>query len=195
MPIISKTIPEANLAELKDYASRFLNLELAGNETEAKLIAKIKTVQQHENIFVESDDAPPTVQEEAIANPEQNTAAPVPTAPELRASGSLGKDDPKCVINIGMDNREGSSNADVGVAVNGVAWQIKRGVDATVPWRVVEALEAAEEHVIRHVTLPDGDVDVVETYVKRFNLGFPGGKPSKEEIDAWHERTDNIALA
>lgn len=189
MSIINKTIDEATDAQIRDYATRFLNLDLSGNETPSQILAKVKKVQTHDNIFVESDDDAI----EAVQDAAPEIDAPVVSAPSARSSGSLGREDPRVTINIQSDMRsaDGSKNDDVQVAVNGVAWLIKRGVDVDVPLRVVEALNAAKELVIRH----DDEGEVMETIMPRFNISYPNGAPSRQEIAEWHAKTDHLELA
>ena len=45
--------------------------------------------------------------------------------------------------------------------------------------------------VIRH----DEEGEVMETVMPRFNIGFPNGGPTRDEIAEWHAKTDHLELA
>lgn len=106
-----------------------------------------------------------------------------------KMAGSLGRGDPRAVIRIPVvDTEDGAGARDVVVGVNGRAWQLKRGPDLPVPWRVVEALKNAKMHVVRHSFEEgrEGDVDI--RIADRFAVQMLSG-PSQAEIDEWVERT------
>lgn len=185
MTIRSIPTDQATPEQRVDYVRNFLNLPLAGAETEAEISAMIDRAQPgHPFMFVNEVDTP-----EEIAAAE--TAA-VPLKPEEatgRQAGSLGKGDPRAVIFIpAIDTEDGSGNNDVLVGVNGRGWQLKRGVDLPVPWRVVVALQNAVADIVRHRSDEGHEGEVLVTKAARFNFQFVE-QPSKAEIDAWLERT------
>jgi hypothetical protein len=179
---------EATEAQKRTYASQFLNLDLSSAVTEADVDAAIGRAQPNVTmIFVL--DAP-------IAEDEQAEAAALAASPEDKPSGpgmvgSLGRGDPRAVINIPVvDTKDSSGRADVVVGVNGRAWQMQRGVDISIPWRVVEALQNARGERVEHEQnkLNPAEVDEIVTPFQRHAFSFIE-KPSKDEIDAWFERT------
>lgn len=178
--VTQKPIAEAQPHELRSYATNFLNLEMTGSESDADVLALIQRASPGiEQIFIMQM---PTGDEPAAGTFDVAAETPVE-----RMSGSTGRGDPRVTINIPFTGEDNIGRADVGVGVNGVVWQIRRGVDVEVPWRVVEALGLTEQDIIRHDMERD---EVLVTKAMRFPINFPRGMPSPEAIRAWRERTD-----
>ncbi|WP_375188407.1 hypothetical protein [Sphingobium yanoikuyae] len=188
MDIKNKPIAEAQPHELRAYATNFLNLETTGSETDAEVLALIQRAQPGISmIFVlnapSADDEPITGSYDVIADEPAATQEA-----HDRIAGSLGRGDPRVEIFIPMSGEDNIGRADVGVGVNGVIWQLKRGQNIEVPWRVVEALGLTEQDIIRH----DMDKDeVIVTKAMRFPIQFPKGMPNPDIIKEWRARTDS----
>jgi hypothetical protein len=171
-----KAIDEASAEERRAYATTFLNLDLVGTESDDDILAKIRAAQPGlATIFVQIEPEP--VPETELL-PEEQAG---------RMAGSLGRGDPRAVIfipNVETDDNTGS--ADIYVGVNGKGWQLKRGVDLPVPWRVVEALGLTLQDIIRH----DDEGNVIKTAAMRFPVQVMK-RPTDEQIAEWHKRTDD----
>jgi hypothetical protein len=185
MAIRNISITEATPAQLSEYVRTFLNLEVSGHETPEELNAKIDAAQPGATmIFVNEPDTPAQVTA-------QETAGEVPLRteePRGKQAGSLGQGDPRAVIHIPIvDTEDESGKRDVLVGVNGRAWQLKRGHDLTVPWRVVVALQNAVTDVVRHSQAAEtlGDVTVSKAQRVAFNMLE---RPSEAELAEWNER-------
>lgn len=188
MPIKPVSLDASTPEQRAAYVRNFLNLEVSGLDTETQIMAKLLQAQPGTTvIFVNEADAP-----EDVAAAE--TVGEVPLRPEEakgKQAGSLGKGDPRAIIMIpNVESEDGSGSRDVLVGVNGRGWQLKRGVDLPVPWRVVEALQNAVADVVRHRSDEGHEGEVQVTKAKRFNFEFIE-KPSAAEIAAWHERIDS----
>ncbi len=175
-----KKIADAAPHELRKYAADVLNLDLTGSESDAEVLALVQRAQPgNENIFVEQtpvdDEAPLTGSFDTINHEEAG-----------RVTGSLGRSDPRVVINIPFQGEDNIGRADVAVGVNGVIWQIKRNHNVTVPWRVVVALGLTVQDIVRHDMEKD---EVIITPTMRFPVTFPEGRPDPAVIEAWMERT------
>jgi hypothetical protein len=186
MPIKPITIEQATPDQKADYARNFLQLDLRGTESPTEIDALIAKAQPNNTMmFVNEPDAP-----EDVAAAE--TVGEVPLKPEEasgKQAGTLGKGDPRAVIMIPpVETEDGSGARDVLVGVNGRAWQLKRGVDLPVPWRVVEALQNAVADTVRHRSDEGHEGEVTVTKTRRFNFEFIE-KPSAAEIADWRERT------
>lgn len=176
-----KKLAEATPHELRAFATTFLNLDLSGSESDAEILAMIQTAQPgNENIFV--------MEMPASEEPAFGSFDVIVDEPDGRISGSLGRGtDPRVKINIPFTGEDNIGRADVAVGVNGVIWQIRRGQDVDVPWRVVEALGLTLQDIVRHDMEKD---EVIITKAMRFPIQFPEGRPSADVIKAWHEKTD-----
>ena len=185
MSIRATTIEEATPAQRLDYASRFLNLPLSDTESDAEVVSKIRAAQPNvEQIFVNEADTPV----EAAATETTPVALHTEELPGKMA-GSLGKGDPRAIIFIPIvETEDGSGSRDVVVGVNGRAWQLQRGHDLPVPWRVVEALQNARAEVVRHSHEEGREGDVLTHMADRVSFMFKE-KPSDTEIKDWLERT------
>jgi hypothetical protein len=154
MPIKNVNIDHATPEQLRAFATDFLNLEIADDASDEQVSSAIDRAQPGvKTIFVlEADEQQPAIG--AAPLPEDQDLPPEERRPEEaagRAQGSLGKDDPRWVINIPIiETEDGSGSRDVMVGVNGRAWQMQRGHDINVPHRVVVALDNAVEQVLRH---------------------------------------------
>jgi len=184
-----KQVPleEASADERLVYAREILNLDLDEGSTDEQVISKIRSAQPGlTGIFVPEEPEAETERQE----PPHMREALVAEAEQQASRGSLGRDDPKAVINITeMETEESESASRVGVmvGVNGVFWQLQRGVNASVPWRVVEALRNTEQTIIRH----DKDGNTISRKHQRVPFTIVT-QPSAEEIAAWHKRTDAV---
>ena len=186
MPIRPIKIMDASPEQRVDYVRTFLNLPLTGAESESEVLAKIDQAQPGQGMmFVNEPDTP---QDMAAAE----TVGEVPLKPEEstgKMTGTLGKGDPRAVIFIPpVETEDGSGTRDVLVGVNGRAWQLKRGVDLPLPWRVVEALQNAVADTVRHRDDEGHEGEVVVTPTHRINFNFVE-KPPQHEIIEWRERT------
>lgn len=185
MGIKTKALADASLEEKRDFLTKFLQIPVEAGEDETAMTAKIEAAQPgNENIFVQEPDTP----EEVAASEVSPQPAPLPEERAGRQTGTLGQGDPRAVIFIPVvDTEDGSGAKDVMVGVNGRAWQLQRGVDLNVPWRVVVALENAISDIVRHSQEPESLGEVTVRAAKRFNYNFVE-KPSDDEIAAWNEK-------
>lgn len=186
MPIKSVQLDQSTPEQRAEFVRNFLNLEIPPSAGDADILAAITAAQPGATmIFVNEPDTP----DDMTA---QETAGDAPLGPEEatgKQAGSLGKGDPRAVIMIPIiETEDGSGSRDVVVGVNGRAWQLKRGHDLPVPWRVVEALQNAEATVIRHSQEEGKEGEVISHNSKRFAFSFTD-RPPQHEIDAWLERT------
>ena len=185
MAISPKKLADATPQERLAFALHFLNLDVSSTDTDDHVTAKIKQAQPGSDmIFV---NAPDSVAEVAAQETESVTLKPEEGAGRL--TGTLGAGDPRATIFIpNVDTADGLGTRDVLVGVNGRAWQLKRGVDLDVPWRVVEALQNATADVVTHSQEPEtlGDVNVQKA--QRFGFSITRG-PSQAEIEDWRART------
>lgn len=180
MPIKNKLLADAEPHEIRAFATNFLNLDMTGSENDAEVLAMVERAQPGISlIFVE--------EKEEAEGPLTGTYDII-QQDDGRLTGSLGRGDPRVVINIPFGSEDTIGRADVGVGVNGVVWQLRRGQNIKVPWRVVEALGLTEQDVIRHDMEKD---EVIITKAMRFPIQFPEGMPSRETIAEWRERTDD----
>lgn len=180
-------IASATPAQLAAFARTFLNLDISEAASDAEILSAIDAAQPGvTTIFA-------TVEDEADApieriNPPLAAAALATGAEDTnaRVAGSLGQEDPRAIISImSTETEDGTGGDDVAVGVNGRVWQLKRGVDLNVPWRVVEALKAAVTTVVRH----NDEGDVVTRDSQRIPFTILS-QPSAEELAAWHAKTD-----
>lgn len=193
--ITSKPLDEATPAEQRAYATNFLNLEIHPDASDADVTATIRQANPNvTDIFVmgEVDTAP------APASAFVEGANEVTLKPEEepgRLAGSLGKGDPRAIIEIAIiESEDEQGGADVFVGVNGRGWQLKRGVPLDVPWRVVEALDLAEQNIVRHRQDEGHEGEVIERKAKRFPYIFHE-RPTDAQINDWHKATDHLFCA
>lgn len=146
--VTPKNILDADEIEIRAYAVNFLGLDLESDDDGQIIMAKVLAAQnQNETILVMVADAPTDMTGTA---PTFVPGASAPT-PVGQMQGSLGKGDPRVVIRINSEERNGVTyNKDVAVGVNGVAWQLMRDRDLTVPYRVYAALKIAVRDSITH---------------------------------------------
>lgn len=185
MAIRPLSIDQATPAQLLAYATTFLNLSVVGDESPDAITAKIREAQPgSEQIFVNEADTLAEVQA-------QETTPVVLKEEEIggKMAGTLGKGDPRAVIFIPIvETEDGSGARDVVVGVNGRAWQLMRGKELPVPWRVVEALRNARSEIVRHSQEEGKEGEVVTHMSDRFGFNFID-KPSDAAIAEWLERT------
>jgi hypothetical protein len=178
----TKNINDASEAELRDYAVQFLGIPVDDEAKPGEVLAKVRAANEGETIFVMK--AP----EE---DPAGQTGSPPPKTPENTGGGlvgSLGRDDPKVTITLHAEERDGQVvNRHKEVGVNGVVWLLKRGESITIPYRVFQALENAERHVITHTS----DGEVREQVVKNTPYNVER-MPPPEQIADWHAKTDQM---
>ncbi len=178
---LTEATPEQRFA----YAANFLNLPVDSNDSPDAVLSKIMAAQPGTTmIFVNEADT--------LAEVAATETAEVPLKPEEatgRTTGTLGKGDPRCVIFIDIvETEDGSGARDVVVGVNGRAWQLKRGFDLAVPYRVCAALDIAIADVVRHSQEEGHEGEVIVRPTKRIPYRWVE-KPSQAEIDEWLERT------
>lgn len=178
----TKTISEATPDQLRGYASQFLGIDVT-DATDAEVLAKVRAANDGDTIFVST--AP---------EPTSQAGSPPPRVEGAATSGGLvgtfGRDDPKVQLTLHSEERDGvvvSRHKEV--SVNGRAFLLKRGESITIPYRLFIALENAERDAITH----DGQGNTIHQKVKNtpYNIEV---MPSREEIAAWHERTDNLLM-
>lgn len=173
----TKNIVDASPEELRRYASQFLGIPIAEDTKDAEVLAKVKSANEGDTIFVDVGDA------EVI---DQRGSPPPAAAAGGGLIGSLGRSDPKVTLTLHAEERDGVViNRHKEVGVNGQVWLLKRGEPITIPYRVFEALENAERHVITHT----GEGEIREQKVKNTPYNIVR-MPTPEEITEWHEKTD-----
>lgn len=185
MPIRPLSLAEASPDQRRAYATNFLQLDTSVEDSDDTILAKINAAQPGvQQIFVNEPDTPAdvaageTVGEVELAREEATG----------KQAGSLGRGDPRAVIHIPIiDSDDGVGARDVLVGVNGRAWQLKRGYDLSVPWRVVAALQNAISNIVRHSQEEGHEGEVIERKASRFAFHFVE-KPSDAELRAWDER-------
>lgn len=170
---------DATPDQLRAFAEKFLGLPVR-EDSDASVLAKIKAAHEGNTIFV------PNIEPEG---PDQ-TGSPPPDVEKKTGSnivGSLGRNDPKVTLTLHAEDRDGMVvNRHKEVGVNGVAWLLKRGESITIPYRVFEALQNAERHVITHTSEGEQREQVVK------NTPYNVEKmPPPEELAEWHALTDN----
>lgn len=185
MPITPKAYAEATSEERREYARTFLNLPVGASDSDDKIASAIQAAQPGvTQIFVQTPDGG-----DELAASETNPINLLDEEKTGKISGSLGRGDPRAVIHIPViETEDGSGSRDVVVGVNGRAWQLKRGHDLPVPWRVVEALDNAVASVVRHSMEEGKEGEVIVRDSKRVAFHYVE-KPPQGEIDAWMERT------
>lgn len=184
-PVTSIALADATPEQKRAFATNFLSLDLEPDTDDATIDSLIARAQPGiGHIFVMTGpDAAPEIAAEAAAEPEPQGVGSV---------GTLGRGDPRAIIQIPVvDTEDKSGENDVMVGVNGRAWQLQRGVDLPVPWRVVIALQNAIGESIRH---DPSSGDETKTINKRVSFQFVE-KPSDAEIKRWHEETDALFCA
>lgn len=135
-------LEEADLKDLRWFATVAMQLELRGNENGNQLKAKIREVWPKEEIFTGRKDPgyPPHTDKDG------NGRGPVFEAEFPAGSGKMRK---CCKIRIEMMDPKvyPGGREPVPVSVNGIAMYIPRGASQIVPVEYVEALENAEKFV------------------------------------------------
>jgi hypothetical protein len=196
MKISQLPLAEATPAQVRAYATDFLQLDIEHGSSDAAVEAAVMTAQGWagdgtEMIFVmeaaaaapsQAGDPPPFV---------PGATAPRPAAPVGAMAGSLGHDDPQVTIKINNDAGRGSIGArDVPVGVNGRVWQLKRMVPVKIPYRVFLALQDAIEDEVTH---DPSNNEELHTDVQRVTYQSIS-MPSADEIAEWHARVDATEL-
>lgn len=172
-------IDRATPEQLRDYAQTFLGIPVQDDD-DAAVLAKVRAANEGDTIFVRAEP-------EAA---DQTGAPPPKPAEEIHGGGivgTLGRKDPKVTLTLHAEERDGVViNRHKEVGVNGVVWLLKRGEPITIPYRVFEALENAERHVITHTS--EGEVREQKVKNTPYNIVQ---MPPPEEIAKWHAETDN----
>jgi hypothetical protein len=168
------TLDEASDEQIRAFVKNFLNLELGDGEDPRSAMERAQPGTT--SIFILED-------EPVIAH-----AADAPQGGEDTGAGgmlgTLGRGDPRWKIIIPtVESDDNSGKNDVVVGVNGRAWQIKRGVEVSVPHRVIISLDNAITDIIRH----DDDGNVQTRKAQRFPYQTLE-RPSQAEIEAWDAR-------
>lgn len=176
-----KKYADATAAQIRDYAINFLQLEVKPTATESDILALVQSAQPgQEFIFVTYEE--PAALQEVGADVSAFDIPDVRVDDNARGKGTLGQRDPRCIIMIpATDTPDGQLAVEVGV--NGMCWQLKRGVDLDIPLRVFMNLMNTEQEIIRHD--PDND-DVITTKALRFPIQVRSA-PSAEEIAKWEQ--------
>lgn len=180
-------ISEASPQQLHDFAVSFLGIDVENMSADTMLSTIMAANGGSETIFT-LDEAGPTAQDEAA----EAGVSPTP-ARGGGMQGSLGHEDPKVKCIINAENRNGETyDRDVEIGVNGRAWQLKRGVPLTIPYRVYLAALSAVQTNYSHTVVGNETVETASNAprvpIQVLEL------PTKEEIDAWHEATDHLEL-
>lgn len=171
-------LTDATAQQRLDYATTTLNLDTDEAESDEQIISLIRTAQPgNSKIFVEVSEGPT----------EQDKAGDIaPPVTGNRIAGSKGKRDPMATIFIPKTEMPMGAD-DVAVGVNGVVWQLKRGFDLPVPWRVVVALGYTEQDLVTHTETGD----VVVNKSQRIPFTFAAdGHPDKADIEEWFKNTN-----
>lgn len=175
-------IDSATPQQLREYAKTFLGIPV-DEDDDGAVLAKVRAANEGETIFINSahhGEQPASQAGQAPLQTEENKGGGI--------VGTLGRNDPKVQLTLHAEERDGVVvNRHKEVGVNGVVWLLKRGMSITIPYRVFEALENAERHVITHT----GDGEVREQVVKNTPYNIEK-MPSPEEIAEWHARTDSL---
>jgi hypothetical protein len=182
--IKSIQIDEATPAQIAAFARNFLNLDVSPEASDDQILSRVKAAQPGiATIFVMADEFEeverinPPLASQVLEGEAQNVD---------RLAGSLGRDDPRAIISImSVESEDGRGSEDVPIGVNGRIWQLQRGKDLNVPWRVVEALRRCVQTIVRH----DDEGNVTEREAARYPFTILQS-PSQQEIADWHERTD-----
>lgn len=191
MAVRNISFDEATPDQKRAYARDFLNLELQPNATDDQVDSLLRSAQPGIAMifYLEEEEVAPAPAPNKPLAPGalkfEDGAVEAELRPEEgpgRQVGSLGKEDPRWLIEIPVvETEDGSGGKDVIVGVNGRAWQIKRGVEVSLPHRVIVALDHAVTSVLRHN--PDNGDDI-----RRESKRFPYQiieRPSKDAIAAW----------
>jgi hypothetical protein len=187
--VVSITLSEATPVQKRAFVTDFLNLDMPETASDDEIDAAIARAQPGSPIIFAEETADSLAEEQAAAAAIVGAADDSPQAGPGGMVGTLGRGDPRALIEIPVvDTKDGSGTADVNVGVNGRVWQLKRGYELNVPWRVVEALQHAIGTKVQHIDKGNGEVEERITPTRRFGFSFIE-KPKQAEIDAWLERT------
>lgn len=124
---------------------------------------------------------------------EQAIASDVVDVTAGKVSGNLThySNDPKVTVNIASDPMTGGSHH-FPITHNGDMILVARDMDVQIPYRHFLVLKDMKERVYWQEQNPAGGKPILreaDQLALRFSVL---AMPSKEEIDAWHERTDSI---
>jgi hypothetical protein len=192
-------IAEASDNQLRDFVA-MMGAEAGQNEARPNLEAKIQQLSPGLTAIRLPDTGAPFDFEDqggAPVRPEGYVDRNVETvAPGLSIRTEAGpRIDPRVLIQINNDENNGEVNKeDVPVGVNGVVWQLKRGMPLDVPYRVLLVLMDAKRQIITHSTAQDNEGEVVTSIA--YAYPFVVIKPADpEEVRAWHAAVDHVELA
>lgn len=99
--------------------------------------------------------------------------------------------DPKVIINIASDDMNGGSRP-FPIGVNGVPIWVRRDEDVAIPYRFYLALKNAVEKDFEVYTDPVTGLLKERQFERQAHRFTVVSMPSKQEIDAFHERTRHI---
>jgi hypothetical protein len=196
MSKIKIAISEATSPQLLYYAQTALGLEVAAGANAQTLRAKIEQVSPGL-----SEIEVPAKDEAAPRSPRRSSAANNDNAPDIVAkvpNGPAGlhtKYDPKVLLEI-FQSADATKPKIVSICVRGETVMLKRGVKVEMPYRYYLALNDAVENVVRDTDEINPITGLpIKEYVERHSYPFQVWRmPPEEEIAAWHERTDNVAM-
>lgn len=180
MSIDKLPIEEASDAQLRSFASDFLQLDLSKScDTRAKLLAEIGKAWKQPFINVAVSDSP-------LQNDQAEAAKP-----QSKHIGILAKykHDPLVELEIQSTSYPGGDQP-APVNVNGGNLLIPREVRVTIPYRFYLALKGS------HEVGTTQDKDTFEFHHRKFtNYPMTVFKvPSEAEIAEWHKKTDHLRL-
>lgn len=171
------SIEEADLDQLKEFATNTLGLEYHKTANKTHMLSMIRKV--HEKDTIQVEDAPEVVPH-AGQPLDMTPHAPNDTSKE--PSGLKSASDPKVTIMIPLSEKEGGDRP-VPVGVNGKQMLLPRGKDIVIPYRYFEALNNAVRTEFRQDP-NDDDYEIKRRDVPSYPFQVKA-MPSQEEIDAW----------
>lgn len=188
---MNKQIPinEATDRQLRDFATRSLQLELHHSLGRARILAAMAPVHTSDFITVPDDEPAPDAPAPLV-----QTAQPV-TAPQARLKGGRADADPKVEVTIQNGSSQVDGGDDVFVSVNGRYWQIQRNKRVSIPYRVFLVLQGA----VRGEASPgptdaDGSTPIIITDVSNYPMQVHT-LPTPAEIAAFHAATRDVEIA
>jgi hypothetical protein len=196
----SVSIEESTPDQRREFVRDFLNLDVPGDASDDDVMSLIERAQPGTTMIFVNDALTPAEQavpmaEAALSPEEQAKVAALKLRPEevgRPTAGSLGQGDPRAKILIPVtDTDDETGRLDVLVGVNGRAWQLRRGEELNVPWRVVEALRLAKADIVTHKQDGTDPLNVITDVrsAPRFAVQLLEG-PTEEQIADWHKETD-----
>lgn len=180
-------ISKATNAQLRQFATRSLQLELPPIANDKQILAKMQAAAYDKDFITLSDDDAPAPSPEADEAQQQQVQEAKPIA--RRVQGGRGEKDPKVEITIGFGSLPGGRDP-VPVSVNGRAVVIQRGMRVAIPYRYFLALNLA-----KNADASQPDLSKAINYAEVSNYPITVHQetfPTQAEIDDWMERTKDI---